>query len=188
MSIKAGLMALLSEGPKYGAQLRSEFESRTGGTWPLNVGQVYTTLGRLERDGLVTQDAEPDEDGKIAYHLTPAGHDEVASWWQTPVKRDATPRDELIIKLSLAVAAGSVDVQDIIHTQRVATMKHLRQLTKRKQTALRDAKNGDPDESLLLVLEHLIFAAEGEVRWLDHAESTAIRLRRAAKKTATQGA
>lgn len=178
MSIKAGLMALLSEGPKYGAQLRAEFESRTGGTWPLNVGQVYTTLGRLERDGFVTQDAEPDEDGKIAYHLTESGHHEVDQWWTTAVKRDASPRDELIIKLSLAVAAHGVKVQDIIHAQRVATMKHLRQLTKRKQAALKEAKTGPRDEPLLLVLEHLIFAAEGEVRWLDHAEATAIRLNR----------
>ncbi|MDH4147522.1 MAG: PadR family transcriptional regulator, partial [Acidimicrobiia bacterium] len=53
MSIRHGLLALLSEGPKYGAQLRTEFEERTGATWPLNVGQVYTTLSRLERDGLV---------------------------------------------------------------------------------------------------------------------------------------
>ena len=53
MSVRSGLMALLAEGEKYGAQLRSEFEARTGGTWPLNVGQVYTTLDRLVRDGLV---------------------------------------------------------------------------------------------------------------------------------------
>ena len=53
MSIRHGLLALLAQEPMYGAQLRSEFESRTGGTWPLNVGQVYTTLSRLERDGLV---------------------------------------------------------------------------------------------------------------------------------------
>ncbi len=53
MSVRSGLMALLAEGEKYGAQLRSEFETRTGGTWPLNVGQVYTTLDRLVRDGLV---------------------------------------------------------------------------------------------------------------------------------------
>ena len=51
MSIRRGLLALLAQEPMYGAQLRTEFESRTGGTWPLNVGQVYTTLSRLERDG-----------------------------------------------------------------------------------------------------------------------------------------
>ena len=53
MSVRHALLALLSEGPKYGLQLRQEFEARTGEVWPLNVGQVYTTLQRLERDGLV---------------------------------------------------------------------------------------------------------------------------------------
>jgi len=53
MSVRHALLALLSEGPKYGLQLREEFEARTGEVWPLNVGQVYTTLQRLERDGLV---------------------------------------------------------------------------------------------------------------------------------------
>ncbi len=59
MSVRHALLALLSEGPKYGLQLREEFEMRTGEVWPLNVGQVYTTLQRLERDGLV----ESDDDG-----------------------------------------------------------------------------------------------------------------------------
>ncbi|HJY00730.1 MAG TPA: PadR family transcriptional regulator, partial [Streptosporangiaceae bacterium] len=53
MSVRHAMLALLSEGPKYGLQLREEFEGRTGEVWPLNVGQVYTTLQRLERDGLV---------------------------------------------------------------------------------------------------------------------------------------
>ena len=50
MSVKFGLLALFADGPKYGYQLRTDFEARTGGTWPVNVGQVYTTLERLERD------------------------------------------------------------------------------------------------------------------------------------------
>ena len=103
MSVKLGLLALLAEEPMYGAQLRSEFEARTGGTWPLNVGQVYTTLARLERDGLVEQDAQADEEGRILYHLTVLGRGEVQQWWQTPVRRDETPRDELVIKLAIAV-------------------------------------------------------------------------------------
>ncbi|HKX67810.1 MAG TPA: hypothetical protein VJN29_11345 [Intrasporangium sp.] len=46
MSVKQGLLALLADGPTYGARPRSDFEARTGGTWPLNIGQVYTTLAR----------------------------------------------------------------------------------------------------------------------------------------------
>ena len=73
MSVRHALLALLSEGPKYGLQLREEFEARTGEVWPLNVGQVYTTLQRLERDGLVESDGEPDEGPQKGFRITAAG-------------------------------------------------------------------------------------------------------------------
>ena len=98
MSIKHSLLALLWSEPMYGAQLRSEFERRTGGTWPLNVGQVYTTLARLERDGFVEGAGAADEDGRIPYRLTDAGRAEVDRWWADPVDREQTPRNELAIK------------------------------------------------------------------------------------------
>ena len=84
MSVRLGLLALLAQEPMYGARLRAEFEARTGGTWPLNVGQVYTTLSRLERDGLVEAVGE-DAEGRIAYRLTSAGRTEVTQWWTSPV-------------------------------------------------------------------------------------------------------
>ena len=84
MSIKFSLLALLSEGPNYGYQLKQEFEERTGGTWPLNIGQVYTTLERLERDGLVVRAGE-DEDGRIGYALTESGRVDVAEWFSSAV-------------------------------------------------------------------------------------------------------
>ncbi len=191
-------MALLAEGEKYGAQLRSEFEARTGGTWPLNVGQVYTTLDRLARDGLVEVAGEPDAEGRIAYRLTCAGHAELGTWWTTPVDRTNTPRDELTIKLALAVTAHDVDVQRVVQTQRTATLRHLHDLTRLKRESLgrtQGAAEGrsrpdavarvahlaapraaaDNGLAWLLVLEHLIFAAEAEVRWLDHVETMLAR-------------
>ncbi|MFW5471383.1 PadR family transcriptional regulator [Knoellia sp. CPCC 206435] len=181
MSVKQGLMALLAEGPMYGAQLRAEFEQRTGGTWPLNVGQVYTTLARLERDGLVEATGEADAEGRISYRLTDAGVTEVGTWWSTPVDRDSTPRDELTIKLALAVTVPGVDVQAVAQTQRTATLKHLHDLTRLKQDVMRRQRDVDPgahgeegvnhDLAWLLVLENLIFTAEAEVRWLDHVET-----------------
>ena len=179
MSVRLGLLALLDEQPMYGAQLRAEFEQRTGGTWPLNIGQVYTTLGRLERDGLVRQHAGPDEEGRITYALTDTGHAEVGLWWNTPVVRDATPRDELVIKLALAVTAPGVDVARVVQTQRTASLRALRDLTRLKQQAL-DAERASEsldraDLAWVLVLENLIFGAEGEVRWLDHVEARLAR-------------
>ena len=72
MSVRHGLLALLERGARYGYQLRAEFEEATGGTWPLNIGQVYTTLSRLERDGLVR--ALPESDGgQRPYEITDDG-------------------------------------------------------------------------------------------------------------------
>ncbi len=73
MSVRHALLALLSEGPKYGLQLRNEFEARTGDVWPLNVGQVYTTLQRLERDGLVESDREVEEGPHKDFRITASG-------------------------------------------------------------------------------------------------------------------
>src|SRR5580693_2508276 len=84
VSVRHAMLALLSEGPKYGLQLREEFEARTGEVWPLNVGQVYTTLQRLERDGLVESDDGEGEGPQKAFRITPNGHDELNAWLRTP--------------------------------------------------------------------------------------------------------
>jgi DNA-binding PadR family transcriptional regulator len=167
VSVKHGLLVLLVPGPLYGARLRSEFERQTGGTWPLNIGQVYTTLARLERDGLVEHAGEPDEDGRRPYRLTETGVRQVELWWQTPVERDAAPRSELAIKLALAVTAPGVEVPRVVQTQRAATLRRLQELTRLKRRAAHtDAL------AWSLVVEHLIFTAEAEIRWLDHVEAS----------------
>jgi DNA-binding PadR family transcriptional regulator len=173
MSVRQALLALLEEGPMYGYQLRTEFERRTGATWPLNVGQVYTTLTRLERDGFVAA-SEADGEGHVVYEVTEAGRDEVATWFTTPVGRTTPPRDELAIKLALAVTVPGVDVGTVIQQQRGATISALQDYTRLKRD--RDDRSAD-DLAWGLVLESLIFNAEAEVRWLDHCEA---RLRRAA--------
>ncbi len=176
MSIRQGLLAMLDNGPRYGAQLRAEFETRTGATWPLNVGQVYTTLARLERDGLVEAEGQ-DGAGHISYRITDAGSREVALWFASPVEREAPARDELAIKLAFAVTVPGLDVRTLIGRQRTATLGALQDYT-----ALKDSLYDDPDElPWLLVLESLIFGAEAEVRWLDHVEA---RVARAAEQRA----
>ena len=163
MSIKFGLLALLEREPMYGYQLRTEFESATGSTWPLNVGQVYTTLARLERDGLVSPQGE-DAEGRERYAITPAGQAELASWFASPVFTSDRPRDELAIKLALAVTVPGVDVSAVIQQQRAATIVAMQDLTRLKKTA---------DElSWSLVLDAMRYQLEAEVKWLDHCEAT----------------
>src|SRR5450756_1281340 len=117
MSVRNGLLALLAEQPMHGYQLRQEFERRTGSTWPLNIGQVYTTLHRLVRDGLAepvpAQGAGTGDDVE-RFRLTRAGAAEVAAWWAQPVQRGVPARDELAIKIALAVTAPMVDVTGVI--------------------------------------------------------------------------
>jgi DNA-binding PadR family transcriptional regulator len=173
VSVRNALLALLEQGPRYGYQLRAEFEHRTGGTWPLNVGQVYTTLARLERDGLV-EGRGADGEGRVMYAVTTAGRDEAASWFTSPVPRTQPPREELAIKLALAVSVPGVDVGRVIQQQRTATMTALQDYTRLKRRG-----SGDEPQELAwgLVLDSLVFTAEAEIRWLDHCEA---RLRRAA--------
>ena len=177
MSVRQGLLALLEQEPRYGYQLRSEFEARTGSTWPLNVGQVYTTLARLERDGLV-EAAGTDDDGHALYAITDAGRAEVHDWFATPVSRSTPPRDELAIKLAIAVTVPGIDVRAVVQGQRTATIRALQDYTRLKTRASNDADSTSAaDLAWLLVLDSLVFAAEAEVRWLDHCEA---RLARAA--------
>ena len=178
MSVRQALLSLLDEEPMYGYQLRVEFESRTGGTWPLNVGQVYTTLTRLERDGLV-EAAGSDDEGHAFYALTDAGRAEVRRWFTTPVDRERPPRDELAIKLALAVTVPGVDVRAVIQAQRTDTLRVLQEYTRLK------ARAGDEDLAWLLVLDALVFQAEAEVRWLDHCESRLARRATTARTSAT---
>jgi len=166
MSIRHGLLALLEQGPRYGSRLRTEFEERTGGTWPLNIGQVYTSLGRLERDGMVAQQGV-DEAARVLYALTEAGRAELRAWFARPVERAAPPRDELAIKLVLAVGAPGVDVRQVVEAQRRHVADALHEHVRQRAQALARAP-GHPEElARLLVLEQLICHTEAEIRWLD---------------------
>jgi DNA-binding PadR family transcriptional regulator len=168
MSVKLGLLALLDEQPMYGYQLHTTFKERTGDTWPLNIGQVYTTLSRLERDGLV-EAAGDDGDGHQIYALTAAGRTELSQWFATPVARSDRPRDELAIKLSVALTVSGVDVREVLQTQRTATLRDLQELTRQK------AAVDEGDLAWLLALDSLIFQADAEARWLDSCEERLLK-------------
>jgi DNA-binding PadR family transcriptional regulator len=169
MSVRHALLALLSEGPKYGLQLRDEFEERTGEVWPLNVGQVYTTLKRLERDGLVASEDDGDAPQK-GYAITPAGGRELMAWLHAPASDAPPPRDELLIKVLVAARVPNVDVHEVIQRQR----RHLVELMQRYTAVKADAV--DDDVALAVIVDAQVFRLEAAVRWLD---ATDARLRRA---------
>lgn len=164
MGVREGLLALLAEGPRHGYQLKLDFERATGEVWPLNVGQIYTTLQRLERDGLVVA-GEADDEGRISYALTEAGRTELAAWYATPVARDTPSRDEVTMKLLLVLSGrGGADPATVVAVQRAATMTALQDYTRLKA-------DGDVDDvAWTLQLERLVMLAEAELRWLDRVE------------------
>jgi DNA-binding PadR family transcriptional regulator len=179
MSIKYALLSLLNQQPHHGYQLKTAVEGWLGQTWPLNIGQVYTTLARLERDGLVTA-GEVDQQGRQTYQITPAGQEALADWFATPVPRDGLVRDELLVKLVAAVAAGDGSALGVIRAQRTATLALLQQHTRRKTAAERQA-----DLPQLVVADLLISQAEAEVAWLELCEA---RLRTAGRDRRGEGA
>ncbi len=165
------MLALLSEGPKYGLRLREEFEARTGEVWPLNVGQVYTTLQRLERDGLVESDGTGDEGPQKGFRITADGEQELASWLRTPPDLSSPPRDELVMKVLVALRVPSIDVNAVIQAHR----RYLVELMQR-WTRIREDDTGN-DLNTALAIDAELFRLDSVVRWLDAAEA---RVRRAA--------
>jgi DNA-binding PadR family transcriptional regulator len=176
MSVKHALLALLSEGPKYGLQLREEFESGTGEVWPLNVGQVYTTLQRLERDGLVESDDTSEVGPQKGFRITAAGAEELAEWLRTPPDLSSPPRDELVIKVLVALRVPGVDVHEVLQVHRRYLVELMQQWTRLKED------EADCDLGLALVVDAELFRLDSVIRWLDSADG---RLKRAAADAAT---
>jgi DNA-binding PadR family transcriptional regulator len=178
VSVRNGLLALLADGNHHGYELRKELEVRTGALWDLNVGQVYTTLARLERDGYVVavgaesdgtggespSDADTREDGtrdQRQYALTEAGRAELATWYREPRRRPAPDRDELVIKITLAAQSPDVNLDDVIDAQRRVTTEELQRYTRAK------ARAEEGDLARLMALDAVVSQIDAELRWLE---------------------
>lgn len=181
MSVRHALLALLSEGPKYGLQLRQEFESGTGDVWPLNVGQVYTTLQRLERDGLVISDDEEVSGPQKGYRITKDGRGKLDEWLRTPADILTPPRDELVIKVLVAQRVPGVDVHEVIQVHRRNVVEAMQRYTSLK------ASEAEHDVALALVVDAELFRLEAVVRWLDAADTRLKRQRATKQPTSKSG-
>ena len=158
MTFRHALLALLSEGPKYGLQLSQEFEARTGEVWPLNTGQVYTTLQRLERDGLVESDDAADDGPQKGFrHHRRRATTSCVTWLRTPPDTSAPPRDELVIKVLVALRVPGVDLVELVQAHRRHLVETMRYYTRLKEDA------GEHDVGLLLVADAEIYPP----RWRD---------------------
>lgn len=191
MSIRNGLLALLADGPEYGFALKKQFEERTAELWPLNIGQVYTTLGRLVRDGMVEEVVGPvgsdttesgdstelsaggsSDASQREYRLTGPGRDELRAWINEPRPRDVPDRDELVIKIALAEHLGDVDLLGVVDAQRAVSLEALQRLTRAKASI-------DPDDlGQVLAMDAVVLQVEAELRWLDLVEARVMASKR----------
>ncbi|AHW65085.1 PadR family transcriptional regulator [Corynebacterium glyciniphilum] len=173
MSIKFALLSLLAEQPRSVGKLKSDFETRTRDTWPVNVGQVYQTIQRLARDGLIeVTGSDTGASGRHTeiYAVTDAGRSELTTWWHSPVLPPPNDRDDLVIKTAMAASTtgglpDGMDFASVLHNQRLAVLDELRALT-RKKSEVPPSTAADR-----LQLERRIFDLESQVRWLDQIEA-----------------
>jgi DNA-binding PadR family transcriptional regulator len=202
VSVRQGLLALLDQADMYGYQLRGAFEAYTGGVWPLNVGQVYTTLERLERDGLVAtadRDGEGSEGGARrgrdhkTYVITRAGRDALREWFEATPGDEPPPRDELLAKVLLALSGGVEHALEVVTRQRTALTAGLqarrRALRGAPSSTARSHVEGLTALAPLLVTDALVARAEADLRWLDMCEARLAQLRTTAGdgSTSTDG-
>jgi DNA-binding PadR family transcriptional regulator len=166
MSVRDGILALLTDGPRHGYQIKTAFESATGGVWSLNVGQVYTTLDRLHRDGLVDID---DGGGQKRYSLTAGGREALGAWWSAVPTEEPPPRDALLLKVLLAVDQGPEQAIEVLTRHRTALIGLLQQ----RRRSLASGATGDL--AAALVHDALVVRAEADLRWLDLCEARLLR-------------
>ena len=162
MKVRDALLAVLARGEAHGYQLKSDYERLTG-AGVINVGQIYTTLDRLARDGLVERD-ETADDRRIPYRITPTGRDAALAWLTDTTDVALNGRSTVAAKVLLALETPGIDVPDVIDGYRLALMGAIR--ARRRQAGSTAAEIGTR-----LVLEADVSVAEAELRWLDLCEA-----------------
>jgi DNA-binding PadR family transcriptional regulator len=167
MGIKHALLGLLSKKPMHGYELKAEFDKTVGKLWSLNIGQVYATLNRLEKEGYITgkhieQETRPN---KRIFSITEEGRKEFLRWLLKPVEKPRRLKDDFYIKLTLLNAGRVVDVRALIWEQRKAYLRVLHELNEIKGSL-------DPATAplLLLLVEGGILHTEADLKWLDVCE------------------
>jgi DNA-binding PadR family transcriptional regulator len=159
-------LALLAKRPAHGYELKHELEETFGDLLPpLNAGQVYTTLARLERDGLVRGDDVPeDARNKRVYELTAAGREALQEWAEAPSPA-VKLKDEFFIKLVLAAKTGVAEPKALVDRRRRECLQALRDLAD-----LTSRRDGDLDAAATLLIEGAALHLEADVKWLERCD------------------
>ncbi len=169
MSVRHALLGLLAQRPRHGYELHTAFEAVVGGeqNWDVKPAQIYTTLSRLEKDGLVAEEAVAQASGpeKRVFAITPAGRDLLAEWFSAGVESDHQ-RDEFYVKLMLSLATGGAPPRKVIQSQRTRLFQELHALT-----GQRSHSNPKTELAQILLYDKAIMHLEADLRWLDMIEA-----------------
>jgi len=162
VSLRYGILGLLAEQPLHGYEVKTRYEALFGGTWDLNIGQVYTTLQRLERDGLVGEVGERGDRGKQRYDLTPAGRDALHDWLQTPEEEPPQLRQDIYLKLLLISRLANGNLDTLLARQRRVYLQRLKDLGELEHQARRQGR-----DDLVLLVQGAILHTEADLKWID---------------------
>src|SRR6266581_6636050 len=162
MSLRYGILGLLTEEPLHGYEIKSRFETLLGGAWEVNIGQVYSTLQRLERDGLIEAVGERGERGKLAYQVTVSGRRQLEQWLTEPETEPQYLREALFVKLLLlrCLAKGNLDI--LLARQRRVYLQRLRDLAELEKQARQEGRN-----DLVLLIKGAVIHTEADIKWMD---------------------
>jgi DNA-binding PadR family transcriptional regulator len=162
MSLKFGILGLLAEQPLHAYAVKARFQDLLGGSWEVNIGQVYTTLQRLERDELV-EPAEPRGDrGRLPYRLTEVGRKALETWLAQPDLEPQQLREEIYLKLLLAARVADGDLPALLARQRRVYLQRLKDLAILEQEARSQGR-----DDLVLLYQGALLHTEADLKWVD---------------------
>ncbi|RAX20142.1 MULTISPECIES: PadR family transcriptional regulator [unclassified Actinomyces] len=170
MDTRLTLLGLLSTGPGYGYDLKTHWDRWFAGTKPLAFGQVYATLARLLRDGLIVQLGAETGAGpeRKRYEITETGRAAVEEWIRSPEVPSDSIQADLFAKTIIAILLDD-DAEHLLDLQRSAHTQRMRELTRRKEGA---------DLHTILIADHALFHLEADLRWIDLTAARLNELRR----------
>jgi DNA-binding PadR family transcriptional regulator len=166
LSLRYGVLGLLKEEPLHGYEVKNRFEGMLGGTWEVNVGQIYTTLQRLERDGLVRPVGARGDRGKQTYELSPDGRKALDQWLAQPDAGPQQLREDIYVKLLLAARIANGDLQGMLARQKRSYLQRLRDLNRVEERARRDGR-----VDLARLVRGALLHTEADLKWIDELAS-----------------
>ncbi len=176
MSVRHAVLGLLAQRPRHGYELRAAFQAVVGGeeNWDVKPAQIYTTLTRLEKSGMVAEEAVAQDFGpeKRIYAITSAGRKALKDWFTSGIELEHQ-RDEFFIKLMIGLACDAVDPYKLIHTQRNHLYQELHTIT-----AQRSRANPHKELANILLLDKAVMHLEADLRWLDIIEARLDEIRK----------